>query len=509
MSAALDALALALAAPLLFGVAAAPSDEPPAAVAVYQVDMADTSIGPDGTAETVTASGEVRIACVGTDCRITEEPRLMLLRELPLAGGESITGTSATPAAPTACPEGMGDRGLSITADAEGFTAHLTQSPLGWSDCENGSQAYSHAREASWAGVLVSAPACMFTAAGCTVIPSRSGAAEPSVLSSLATPQEAGTAPQQLATAAALALILTLLMSFPTSLVNRVVDRFSGRLSSWWQGRRGASRPEGRRWTTRWWWAGIGVASAAIISGFVDPDYGTKLTSFRVLASIALAFLVKVIIGWLIVIWLTRRAVPTATHEYSFKPLSLLLVVAAVILTRLTGFEPGIIFGLVAGLSFGAMVGLAQKARAALVATGWAFVLALAAWLAYGAWSHLSGESVAATMFVETLSGLVIGGIVGIPLGLLPLRGLGGHTLFAWNRTVWTVCYAIGVFAFFVILMPMPFAWREVGWDLGAWVAGYLLYAAIAVALWLAVFRPWKKPDAAAEAAEEVSADTE
>jgi hypothetical protein len=51
--------------------------------------------------------------------------------------------------------------------------------------------------------------------------------------------------------------------------------------------------------------------------------------------------------------------------------------------------------------------------------------------------------------------------------------------------------YAVGLLGFFLVLMPMPFAWDGVRASLWAWVGLYLAYAAVAVALWLVTVRPW------------------
>ncbi len=109
-----------------------------------------------------------------------------------------------------------------------------------------------------------------------------------------------------------------------------------------------ASRTRKLSW---WWWAASGVALAALISAFVDPEFGFNPGSVRVVLSLLVSFAIDVALGWLIVIWVMRRLVPGATHTFLFRPATLLVVVAAVVFSRLTGFEPGIVFGLVAGVA--------------------------------------------------------------------------------------------------------------------------------------------------------------
>jgi hypothetical protein len=212
--------------------------------------------------------------------------------------------------------------------------------------------------------------------------------------------------------------------------------------------------------------------------------------------SILASFAVDVVLGWLLVIWIMKRVQPGASHDYTFRPLTLVVVVAAVVFTRVTGFEPGIVFGLVAGVAFGALVGVAAQAKAALVTLGYAFAVAAVAWVLYAAVAPSIGESALATFVGEALASTAIAGIAALPIALLPLGSLPGQAVWRWRRAVWAGCYAVGLFAFFVVLMPMPFSWDGVAWELWAWIGVYALYALVAVTAWLLLARPWRRSEA-------------
>lgn len=318
--------------------------------------------------------------------------------------------------------------------------------------------------------------------------------AAPSVLSTLATPAQAGTAPEQLLIAALLTVILALLVAFPTALLNSAVDAGSERLAAWRESRRAEPARVSRRPKT-WWWAAAGVVAASVISAFVDPQFGFNPGSGRVLLSILTGFALDVVLGWTVTVWIVKRAVSGATHSYVFRPITLLVVVLAVVFTRITGFEPGIVFGLVAGVAFGAIVGRSGQARAVLAALGYAFGIAVVAWLLYGALGGgaAAGESFWGTFLIETLSTLAIGGMAALPIALVPVRGLAGHAIWSWNRWLWGACYAVGLLAFFIVLLPMPFSWAEVSLTLGSWVGLYVVYAVVATGLWLILTRPWDR----------------
>ena len=99
----------------------------------------------------------------------------------------------------------------------------------------------------------------------------------------------------------------------------------------------------------------------------------------------------------------------------------------------------------------------------------------------------------------ETFSSMAIGGIAALPIALVPLRGLTGYAVFSWNRGAWAGTYAVGLFGFFFVLMPFPFAWKGVPLSIGTWIGIYLLYAVVAVVAWLVLARPWKHEPAEPE----------
>jgi hypothetical protein len=48
---------------------------------------------------------------------------------------------------------------------------------------------------------------------------------------------------------------------------------------------------------------------------------------------------------------------------------------------------------------------------------------------------------------------VVVGGIVGVAIGLLPLRFLPGGILFKWSRTVWAMLMGIALFGIVAIML--------------------------------------------------------
>ncbi len=326
---------------------------------------------------------------------------------------------------------------------------------------------------------------------------------EPSVLSSLPTVPQAFTVPNLL-WAAGGTVVLVLLIAFPSYLLDSASEKGIERFDAWRARRRPvktvAAEPTkpatGIGWRTLPL-AALGIAAASLISSFIDPGFGFSLAGVRVFLSFFVSFLLDAVAAWFLLIWFVRRTSPGTSASFRFAPASLVVVVIAVLFTRLTGFQPGIVFGLVAGVAFGAVLADTVKARVALLGLGYSFVLGLVGWFGYsavvgGAGAHPSSLVV---FFEELLAAMAIGGIAALPISLIPLRGLLGGEIFAWKKSVWAVAYSLGLLAFFLVLMPKPFSWATVNLSVWVWGGLFVAYAVVAVALWLVLAKPWRKDD--------------
>lgn len=311
--------------------------------------------------------------------------------------------------------------------------------------------------------------------------------AAPSVLSSVPSVGATIAEPPNLLVAAAVTIILLLLVGLPSSLLGATLsdnyDRIFGRASA---AVRRATAPFTRALAAStvpgWLPLALGIVAASILSSFVDPGFGLNWGSARMLLSMALAFAIETLLGWVVIRAVLKRTDPGLDPKPQLKWGSLLIVLVAVILSRLVGFEPGMVFGLIVGLAFGVTLATAQDVRIKLIGIGWAIVIGLVGWVGYSVLSGIDGWL--PVLLAETLSGIAVGSLAALPIALLPLRGLDGETLFSWNRWAWAGLYGFGLLLFFVVLMPMPFSWGEVGAPLVTWICLYLGYAALAVGVW-------------------------
>jgi hypothetical protein len=344
------------------------------------------------------------------------------------------------------------------------------------------------------------------------------GFGDPSVLSELPTAREAAT-PAQLGFAAGGAVVFGLLLTIPSRLLSdakdRMLARLRPRLRAWWDKKRrrdvAATAPETRpvRRFDGWPLALAGLFVAAVLTVFIDPRAGFDLGTLRLAGSVFLAFAFDVLIGWLVLSLLVGRFVPGAVPRVRFKPWAFVLVVGAVLFTRVFHLEPGLTVGLVAGIVFAGTLAALQRVRLTLIVLGHGLVLSLFAWVAYSMLNGVGGaEPDGWLVFLrETLAAITVAGIVALPLALLPVRGLAGYELFRESRVRWAIAYGVGLMAFLVVLVPFPESWREVPISFVAWLGLFLAYVVVAVVTWLVVVKPWRPEEPDSEAALAVEVD--
>ena len=312
---------------------------------------------------------------------------------------------------------------------------------------------------------------------------------EPGVLSTLMTISEAMSLERALRSAAG-ALILTLLVAFPAVLLDASVARIAERLEQRRLARRGSVREPWQAPPLTVLGAGPAVAGlvvAALASAFVDPDFGPDPTGVRTTLAIFAAFLVTVALGWAVTALVMAVVVRGSHPRVEFRPLSLVIVVAGVVISRLTGFEPGIIFGLIAGIGFGALLGERARAASSFVGLGYLAVVGAISWIAYSAWSGSvrSAPEWYEVLGWEALAGITIAAASALPIALLPVRGLLGAEVWAWSRLAWLASYLGASIAFLLVLIPLPDSWDALPVDAATWALGYAVFLTASIVVWL------------------------
>jgi hypothetical protein len=312
---------------------------------------------------------------------------------------------------------------------------------------------------------------------------------DPSAISDLRTIFDAVPTPAQGGVLLVSAALLTLLLAIPAFLLSKVLSDRYDQLFGWLgKGRLGRlrdelTRPTGSR--RRWLLLGIGMALAALIACFIDPRFGVNPLSVRLYLTLLFTFALFNVGAWAVVSSVMKRVQPEAKPVLTFHPASLLVVAAAVLLSRLLQFDPGIVFGLVAGTTFAVTLALSREAVVIIAGTAYAGAVALLAWIGYSVLTWLNPLDGFAVALTELLGGITLEGVSTLPIALIPLATLDGGILFRWRRWVWAVVYAAGMALFLLVLFNLPGGDTPVDQGFWNWLLVFAAFAVLAVAVWL------------------------
>jgi hypothetical protein len=263
-----------------------------------------------------------------------------------------------------------------------------------------------------------------------------------------------------LAWAAGLTLAAIILMPFPSELFNRTLDSNAERIRARLArlpliGRAAGPGPDsGRTPLGRRRVVIVGyLLVSALLYGLLDPAFGSDprsaLTYVSLLAAIA-------IVAWV------AAAPARAIHRARAQDLGLLRVVPATLLvgaacvaiSRLAGFEPGYLYGLLIGFIFARELAIADEGKAAASGVAWMLGLSVASWFALGAVRTPGIEPSPQAALAQTVfAAFVVGGIEGAVFGLVPMRFLHGGHVFRWSRLRWAILYGLGLLAFWLIIL--------------------------------------------------------
>jgi hypothetical protein len=240
------------------------------------------------------------------------------------------------------------------------------------------------------------------------------------------------------------------------------------------------------------WLAIVGAfVLAAIISGFLDPGFGGNAGSLRMVLSLLTIFAVQSVGGWAVIRAVVGSGGEPVTFRPSVNPGMLVVLVLAVVLSRLLGFEPGVVYGAFLGLTFGATLQGARQARVLVTGTIYVVALSFLSWVLYtvGVVFQWQDAGVGGAFALETLSGLVVAGASGLAIALLPLKSLDGGTIWAWNKVIWAVLYGVAAFYALVVLGILPYSGDAVSAPLMGWLALYAVYGLAGLVVWLVTRR--------------------
>ncbi|MGA8014548.1 MAG: FGLLP motif-containing membrane protein [Candidatus Dormiibacterota bacterium] len=317
-----------------------------------------------------------------------------------------------------------------------------------------------------------------------------------SVATALATPAQLLAAPTSALVNALIAVALILLITFPSQLFNRTYDENQELIRKWWE----AHLPGVKRLTEQGqrlgggWRATISALLVLILGAalatLLDPGAGPNLRSLALFLGAALAITCGVAVTG--VAGGAYRALRHKVGDWHIRALPSALLVAGlcVLISRLTAFEPGYLYGVIGGVAFTGRLSKHEEGHEVAVAVLCTLAVSIAAWLVWvpvtsAAQAHPS--SFVWALLDNFLAALFLSGMVGLVVGLVPLRFLPGARLKAWHLGAWTATFGVVILAVLeVILQPQTHASR--GGVAPSWttLALFLGFGAASVSFWIA-----------------------
>jgi hypothetical protein len=264
----------------------------------------------------------------------------------------------------------------------------------------------------------------------------------PSLSVGVASAKELPWRPSRVAVSAFLALLLVVLMPFPAALFNSTLEENYEEVRGWfsWVPRRPPDAPPRPVWQA----FAACVLGAAVLNAFLDPGIGIDRASVIEVAGLALSIAAVSVLASV-----PARVARGESVRLRVFPLGLVVALVCVVVSRLTSFEPGYLYGVIAGFAVADEVRLEEKGRLAFVTA--AFLL-LASALAFAArvpvHSRARGGAVAWVLLDTVLAAVFAAGVEANVLGLLPLRFLHGEAVMRWKRPAWAVAFGLSLFAF-------------------------------------------------------------
>jgi hypothetical protein len=301
---------------------------------------------------------------------------------------------------------------------------------------------------------LVRAPAVASAGGGSLVSP---------FSSSLATPASVLAAPVTLLISAVVALAAVLLITFPSHLFNRTYEENHEVIRYWWERRfpwllhlRIRALAGGRRGVRD----GLGymavVLCGGVLAALLDPRFGLNVRSVALFTGAVFALLAGSLVGFAAAAGYRVARHRAGSWRLHALPTGLFVAGACVLVSRVTDFQPGYLYGLIGGVVFAGRLTRREEGHTVAVTSLVTLAAAVAAWLA---WVPVSAQSAAhPTSFgwavaSNFLAAVFVSGMVGLLIGLVPLRFLPGDKLASWHRGVWGAVFGLAALSVVEVML--------------------------------------------------------
>ncbi len=188
----------------------------------------------------------------------------------------------------------------------------------------------------------------------------------------------------------------------------------------------------------------------AVLYALDDPSFGLNLGSLAEIVGYVGAIVVstsatEVLRG----IYVHRRF--SKVGDLRAYPLGIVIAVAFDVFSRVSHFEPGYVFGILAAMVFRVQPTGEEDGRSLTYSSLWLLGLSALAWVIFGPVNTavVHGNHSFAMLATESLLSYVwICGLQSLFFGLIPARYMDGHSILVWSKAAWVSIYVVVTFIF-------------------------------------------------------------
>jgi hypothetical protein len=198
------------------------------------------------------------------------------------------------------------------------------------------------------------------------------------------------------------------------------------------------------------------LSVGSLIGGFRDPHFGFNLASVANFFGTLCALVVLIAVPAAAATAYRRMRGRPVHIKLRAIPAGIAIAVVSVLISRIAHFEPGYLYGIVCGIAFAHRLGKSEEGHVVGLESTATLLAAVAAWLAFIPIDRLALHPEAnfgVVLVDDWLASIFVGGLVGVTIGLLPLRFLPGGTLAQWHRGIWAVMFGVALFGIVAIML--------------------------------------------------------
>ncbi len=218
-----------------------------------------------------------------------------------------------------------------------------------------------------------------------------------------------------------------------------------------------APAPSSSPWLPAGWRpAAAVIAIGALLGTLLSPQSLVSAAAIEHYIGVFLAFLVSIALSWMVTTRIVRPGAG-ATMQLHALPFGLVIGAACVLVSRVIGFQPGYLYGVVVAATLSRPLTEDEDVVHTVVASLATLALSVVAWIV---WIPVHPAFAGGGFFREvasnSLAAIFGGGIVGVAISLTPIRFLPGFNLFKKRRLVWFGLEMLALFAVVAALALAP-----------------------------------------------------